>query len=371
MQKMKIAICTTSYNAYSETFIKAQIDLLPASIILHTGWLPTQYNNGLPIQSVSNVFQNRYLQKIFRSNQSSAEDAIGLLLTRNKIDVVLAQYGPGGVAMLPVCKKYGIPLVVHFHGFDASEKSTLKQYKDQYLQLFEYSKAVVAVSTAMKNNLISLGCPEEKIIHITYGPNDIFFKNNPNFQSNTFFAIGRFVAKKAPYLTILAFNELLKECPAARLQIAGEGELLSTCYNMIKALRIEDKVELLGVITPEQAREKMANSLAFVQHSIVAANGDSEGTPLAILEAQAAALPVIGTYHAGIPEVVVDRETGYLVQETDIFGMKEAMKKVFCDRSLAKKLGFEGRNRIKRNFTMEMYINNLKNTLNESMNLLL
>jgi glycosyltransferase involved in cell wall biosynthesis len=363
MKKMKIAICTTNYSVYSETFIKAQVDLLPASLVLHSGWLPTQFNNGVPIQNRFQFSLRMFFQEVLKINLFNLETSIGRLLKKNKIDLVLAQYGPGGAAMLSVCKKYRIPLVVHFHGFDASDKSIIEQNAASYCEMFDYAKAIIAVSSTMKKKLIDLGCPQEKIHHITYGPNDIFFKNNPSYLSNTFLGIGRFVNKKAPYLTILAFKELSDEYPDARLKIAGEGELLNTCRNITKAFKIEDKVTFLGAINPEQIRIEMENALAFVQHSVVADSGDSEGTPVAVLEAQAAALPVIATNHAGIPDVVVEDKTGFLVPETDIYAMKEAMKKILNNRSLAKEMGSAGRHRIKNNFTMEMYIDKLKKAL--------
>lgn len=361
-----IAIATINKSAYSETFIKAQIDLLPAKLVLYDGWLPLFYDNGLAINNKYKKKINQLSKLIFKKVFFNTSTDYLSVLKKNKIDVVLAQYGPAGAELLNICRKANISLVVHFHGFDASEKEVLHRHDKAYREMFVFANKIIAVSKAMKSKLISIGCPENKIELIIYGPNDIFFENRPSFTSNTFFAIGRFVDKKAPYLTLMTFYEVLKEFPEAKLRMAGSGELLNTCKNMVRAWNIEKSVTFLGIIRPEETRAEMENALAFVQHSVIADNGDSEGTPLAVLEAQAAALPVISTYHAGIPDVVINNKTGFLVQERDIVAMKDAMIKLIRNKTLAKEMGAKGRDRIKNEFTMDIYINKLRDVLNES-----
>ena len=68
--------------------------------------------------------------------------------------------------------------------------------------------------------------------------------------------------------------------------------------------KLEQNVRFLGVITAEDFRELLSESLAFVQHSVTALNGDMEGTPLTVMEASSTGLPVVATLHAGIPDVI-------------------------------------------------------------------
>ena len=361
----KIAICFPNKDASPETFIQAQIDLLPADLVLYGGWLPKFYNDNIIITSRLNQRLNKLSSLVFRRPFFSYNYELNKLLKKNNISTILAQFGPSGVALLPFCKKYNYELIVHFHGFDASVYEILESNKDKYLEMFFFAKKIIVVSNIMKRTMINLCCPTNKIALIPYGPNDIFFENQPTYESNTFFSIGRFVDKKAPYLTLMAFYELQKEFPSAKLRMAGNGELLNTCKNMVKAWSIEDKVEFIGVIKPEHTKIEMENALAFVQHSVIADSGDSEGTPVAVLEAQASALPVISTFHAGIPDVVINEETGILIEERDVFGMKEAMKRVLLDKELAKRLGTNGRKRTKENFSMEMYIAKVLDCINE------
>jgi glycosyltransferase involved in cell wall biosynthesis len=88
-----------------------------------------------------------------------------------------------------------------------------------------------------------------------------------------------------------------------------------------------------------------------VQHSVTGPNGDTEGLPVAIVEAMASALPVLSTRHSGIPEVVLDGETGLLVDEHDVSGMAEAMATLLGDTNRARAMGEAGRRRVLANFT--------------------
>ena len=140
--------------------------------------------------------------------------------------------------------------------------------------------------------------------------------------------------------------------------------MLDSCKDIAKLHEIEKNIWFTGRLNREEIAKLMENSLAFVQHSIISSSGDSEGTPVAILEAGAAALPVIATYHGGIPDVVINNETGILIQEHDVHEMAKAMSTLIENKPLAKKMGEAGRDRIKKNFSMNRYISKLREIIN-------
>jgi glycosyltransferase involved in cell wall biosynthesis len=274
--------------------------------------------------------------------------------------VVLAEYGLTGAAIMPVCRELGLPLLVHFHGYDASRRSVLDQFRDAYEEMFHYASCVIAVSRVMEQRLLELGCPGEKVVYNPYGPSDDFFAIQPAVPPpRRFLAVGRFVDKKAPHCTLLAFRRVVEQFPDAVLTMGGTGPLWSACYDLVRYFGLADNVRLPGVLTPEQVREHMANACAFVQHSVTAQDGDMEGTPVAVLEAQAAALPVVATRHAGIPDVVLDGETGWLVDEHDIDGMAERMCRLLARPDESRAMGEAGRRRIREHFTMQRSIERL------------
>jgi glycosyltransferase involved in cell wall biosynthesis len=98
----------------------------------------------------------------------------------------------------------------------------------------------------------------------------------------------------------------------------------------------------------------------FVQHSVTPSYGDAEGTPVTILEAQAAGLPVVSTKHAGIPQAVVHGKTGYLVDERDVEGMAGYMSALLADRSACVAMGSQARQHIKQNYSMTRHISILQ-----------
>lgn len=364
-----VAIVTPIYNAYSETFIKAHIERLKADIkVYHDGSPPKQLvgKGYIKMNSIREIYY-RFISLIKGKEDDLFAKRFRKSLIKEKIELVLAEYGTSAVKILPICKELKIPLIVHFHGGDATVYSVIEKYREDYQKVFEYAKFIIAVSDVMRNKLLQLGAPSEKLILNTYGPNEIFGDLSPTFTSEAFIGIGRFVDKKAPYYTIIAFSKVVKSNKNAKLYLAGDGPLLNTSKNLAKHLGIAENVEFLGVITPNRFKDYLSYSRAFVQHSITADNGDMEGTPLAVLEASSAGLPVISTYHAGIPEVILNKETGLLVDEHDVDGMSENMEILLNDIQYAKALGENGKRRIKENFSMKKHISILDDLISMSM----
>lgn len=365
-----LAIFSPALNKYSETFIQNHTQIIKQNIYFYYGgFLPTQLNDSGPLQP-SIIDQSIFiLRSTFRKNL----DYLNIIqsknlfrsLIHNKINLVLAEYGPTGAETLGICKKAKIPLIVNFHGADASEFNILQQYKYKYIEMFNYVSAVIAVSIDMKNTLIKLGCPEHKIHYITYGPSDKYLDVNPSYDKENFLSIGRFVDKKSPYNLILAFNLIKDKYPNTRLYLGGDGPLLQTCKNLAKHLKLENNIIFCGVLNQNDIILLMNESLAYVQHSIEALNGDKEGTPVAILEAQAAGLPVIATQHAGISDIIQNGLTGFLVQENDIYKMSEYMSFILENKILAKEMGKNAKIHIQNNFSLKIHATKLNNLINQ------
>ncbi len=364
---MNIAIFTPAQNPYSETFIQAHKDYLKGKVFYYYGsGLNTRLEGSPSLSNSLKILSLKIKRKITKKPSAFIyEQVIFDSLKSNNIEVVLAQYGTHAHTILPVIKKAGLPLVVHFHGYDASVERVIKQ-NNEYREVFAYASKVIAVSKVMIEKLKALGCPEEKLVYNVYGPQPEFHEIEPTFSKKQFIAIGRFTDKKAPYYTLLAFAEAAKQHPDARLVMAGDGALLNVCLNLAKYLKIEKQVTFPGVINSDEYRSYLRESLAFAQHSITAENGDIEGTPLAVLEASAAGLPVISTKHAGIPDVIVEEETGLLVEEHDVEGMAQHMMHLLDNLENAKRMGTAGKKNIKQHFTLEGHIASLQETLQNS-----
>ncbi len=361
---MNIAILSTSKNAYSETFIQAHKNIIKGNIKYYYGSLsnPQLESEGSLLVGFRRYF-SKGIEKLKNAPRFAEKQALISSWRKHKIDVILAEYGTTAAMYLDIIQTSKIPLIIHFHGYDATAYNTLKEFQEEYRQMFDYAKCIIVVSDMMHDKLIALGCPKDKLVKNTYGPNDLFFELKPQFNKSQFIAIGRFTDKKAPYYTILAFKNILKLFPETKLIMAGDGHLLNSCENLVRYLDIANSVQFVGVITPSEFGAYLEESLAFVQHSITAKSGDMEGTPLAVLEASAAGIPVISTYHAGIPDVIINEETGLLVNEHDVEGMSNNMIRILSDKPYAMEMGAKGRNNIAKNFSMKRHIDKIDELL--------
>lgn len=351
--RARLCVATPYEPALSETFIRGHVERLPARVTLLYGWpLAT---GGRPVLSAPRRAAHKLARALGRDGiERELTDAYATAFRRARADAVLAEYGPVGVSVKDACLRTGVPLVVHFHGYDASVREVLEEHRETYPEMFRAACAVVAVSRAMQRKLISIGAPEEKVRYNPYGIDcGRFGGAEPEQSPPVFVAVGRFVEKKAPHLTLRAFAEALRAHPSARLRMVGEGPLLESCRALASELGVGDAVEFLGAQPHERVQEEMRAARCFVQHSVEAPNGDCEGTPLGILEAGASGLAVVSTRHAGIPDAVVEGETGLLVEEGDVGGMAEGMKRLAADAALAGRMGRAARRHIVENFSVE------------------
>lgn len=359
MKMSNIALLSPSYKAYSETFIQAHKERLNGRIFYYSsGELPTKLENNILLNSRKSRIWDIVLGHFRLNKFSLKEKALIRSFKENKIEVILAEYGTTGHKILPVSKELNLPLIVHFHGADANHYDVLEVTKN-YRDVISYATFIVVVSREMHEKFISLGCPKNKLVYNVYGPREEFFNLKPRFNKPQFVAIGRFVDKKAPHYLVLSFKEVVKEFPEAKLVIAGDGKLFNVCKDLVSFYQLENNIDLVGVITPQEYQDYLKESLAFVQHSVRALDGDAEGTPVSILEASAAGLPVLSTYHAGIPDVVKNNVSGLLVKEHDVQGMSRNMLYILNNPDEAKRMGSEGKKNLKENYTLERHIENL------------
>ena len=254
-------------------------------------------------------------------------------IDRHHPKCVLFHYGITLTRYAPLYYNSGIPMLVHFNGFDMSSQIRVPQYYRQLKKLIPRMAGFVVVANYMREQLLDMGATESRIHHIPYGvPVDDFTPSTTlDSESCKFLMVGRLTPKKAPQISIRAFAQSLQRAPDSTLTIVGDGELRAECEKLVKELKLGAKVEFLGAQLFERVKHEMSSSSVFVQHSVTPASGDKEGWPVAIAEAAASALPIVSTNHASIPEQVVDDKTGYVVQEQDTDAMANAMIKLAID----------------------------------------
>lgn len=363
---LNLAITSKSPEENSETFVIAH-SAIRENILFYYGDMIPRYLKGYGLISVDRaalsstktllkIVAHFNLIRFFHSHLGLMEYLLAESFRKNQVDVVLSEYGDCSASVMRVCRAYGIPMIAHFHGRDCSSRDVIKEFSSQYKELFAYASSVVAVSHAMEKILINLGCPEKKLIYAPCVPDSEYYDIVPNPKGKQIVSIGRFVDKKAPFATLMAFKKVLEKHTDATLVMAGGGVLLSATKHLAEIIGLSDKVLFLGNVSHETVFKLMSESSIFVQHSVTADDGDMEGTPVSVMEASAAGLPVVSTYHAGIPDVIVNGETGLLSKEYDINTMADNINILLSDKEMAKSMGKAGKEYMKKNYSKEHQI---------------
>jgi colanic acid/amylovoran biosynthesis glycosyltransferase len=138
---------------------------------------------------------------------------------------------------------------------------------------------------------------------------------------------------------------------------------MSVCKDLVLSIDRTGKAKFIGYISQKEQRDYLKRSIAFVQHSKVAENGDEEGALVAILEASAARIPIVSTIYAGIPEVVIIGKTGLLSEENGMHGMAKNRIAILNDIPSSKQMGEYGRSHVKANYTLHQHIQTISETI--------
>jgi glycosyltransferase involved in cell wall biosynthesis len=360
-----LAIVAPSFNHLSETFIADHVrTLLPGRTVLISQDGRGSAGYGLPVLAhvqppftAFGPWDARLKDLRFRLRRRfgpalNFDDRMRVMafLKEHGVTVVLAEYGPTGALVADVCAALGLPLHVIFHGLDASALLRHATVRRRYKHLWPRAASVICVSRALADRLVATGCPEPLVHIVPCGVDETaFLPGTP--EPGRVLAIGRLVEKKAPQLTIRAFATIAGRFPEAHLDLVGDGPLRPLCEAAITEAGLGGRVTLHGPLPHAACGALMRRAAVFAQHSVTAATGDTEGSPVAIAEAMATALPVVATRHSGIPEQVEDEVTGYLVAEGDVAGMGERLARLLAEPERARAMGEAGRARFLAGFT--------------------
>jgi colanic acid/amylovoran biosynthesis glycosyltransferase len=280
-------------------------------------------------------------------------------LRQHQVRAVLAEYGPTGCDLMEACSQAGVPLFVHFHGYDASMLLNSQLWRRSYLGLFGMAAGIIAPSRFLGEKLVAAGCPVQ-LLHVSAcGIDPARFVASSRIPQRLV-AVGRLVEKKAPHLTISAVARIADRFPQLCLDLVGDGPLMRECRRRVEEYGLQTRVRLHGARPPHEVARYLRESSIFLQHSVTAENGDCEGMPVAILEAMASALPVVSTRHSGIPEAVQHGVTGLLSEERDVDGMAAAIGQLLVEPDRAEAMGLAGRRRVLDQFTQQQACDRLR-----------
>jgi glycosyltransferase involved in cell wall biosynthesis len=180
---------------------------------------------------------------------------------------------------------------------------------------------------------------------------DLFAPGEEEKDDGLVLFVGRLVEKKGCAYLIKAMAAVRRQLPKAHLVIIGDGPLRAPLEAL--AGKEDCRCEFLGVQPPPRVHELMGRASLVAVPSVTAQNGDTEGLPLVVCEAQAMGLPVVGFHHAGIPEAVLHGVTGLLCPERREDELASHLACLLADRTLREKFGLEARYRMRTHFNLQ------------------
>jgi colanic acid/amylovoran biosynthesis glycosyltransferase len=371
-----IIIFRKRFYKVSETFIRTQVEYLKkffAVVLVAEEFINEGKENYSDIQKIT---LNKYEKKIrrlyskFRGTeveprfQFHNQFQLRKLIKKKNIRLIHAHFGPDALKVLPVAKKHKVPLVVSFHGYDASSLLSNGWYKLQLPKLFDYASKIIIVSTHMMENL-NLQSWKDKVVLLPYSIDVEKFKPYKKTNNSKIILLhsGRLVNKKGVPDLIEVFAKIYKTNKNLHLNIIGSGPEFECCKTTAYNHGVTEAISFMGSQPHESVKKIMNEADIFILNSRTADDGEMEGTPVSLLEAMSIEKAVISTNHAGIPDVIQNNENGMLVPERDNEKLELAIRDLIENEEKRSKLGKQARQTIISRFSNHTNLPVLRDTL--------
>jgi glycosyltransferase involved in cell wall biosynthesis len=281
-------------------------------------------------------------------------------LRRHHPALLHAHFAVDAAAALPLHKQLRVPLIVTLHGYDATTSDAYlrrtaagRVFLRRREELRARAKLFLCVSEHIHHEALARGVAPEKLRTLRIGVDLSLFAPDPlrsRSHEPIVLFVGRLIEKKGCTHLLRAMRIVEQRHPAAKLLIVGDGPLLDP-------LRAQARATLhcctfLGAQPPSVVRDLMHRASVLVAPSIVAADGDTEGLPIVLCEAQAIGLPIAGFEGPGVSEAVVPCETALLAPSGDDATLADCISTVLTDHDLGARLAMAGRLRAEKYFSL-------------------
>ncbi len=270
-----------------------------------------------------------------------------------------AHFGSNGLRALPLARSLGIPLIVTFHGSDATvidlryERTAFghRRYLARKGELQKGAALFLAVSQFIRRKLLEQGFPEEKVeVHYT-GVDTKMFQPASAERDPVILFVGRLEPRKGAEFLIRAAALVQAELPETELVLIGDGTLRARLEQQAKeSLR---RYRFVGLQSHEEVSAWMNRASIFCAPSVTMPSGEEEAFGMVYAEAMAVEKPVVAFDSGGVSEVVSHGHTGFLAPERDWRALADYLSILLQDAGLRKRFGVAGRERVIRQFDLE------------------
>jgi len=278
-------------------------------------------------------------------------------------DIIYCQFGYRGNEFLAIKEERQLKakLVTCFRGADLSKHVKINPHK--YDLLLQKGDLFLPVCEAFKKRLISLGADSEKVIvhHSAVNCKKFSFKPRRLAPGETvkIVTVCRLIEKKGLVYAIQAVERLIQKNKKIKYDIIGFGPMEKDLEKLVKRLGMQDHINLVGRASEDEVAMMLDNAHIFLLPSATATNGDEEGIPNALKEAMARGMPVISTFHSGIPELVEDGVSGFLVPERNSVMITQKLKYLVANPDIWYEMGKAGHATVNRYYEKEAVNNRL------------
>ena len=301
----------------------------------------------------SHAFFERVRWKLSALMETAPRSVINRLAPENA-SLLHAHFGVDAIAAWPIAKALKIPMLVTLHGYDITIDRqwweaghggrSMRHYPSQLLKLaLEPGVRFIAVSGAIRQQAISRGIADDKIwvSYIGIDPTKFAPRGLPIIErGRRVLFIGRLVEKKGCHYLIKAFSKVQQEIPDASLTIIGDGHLRSDLQQLARNLSV--RADFRGAVSNDEVILQLQDSRVFCLPSVRAANGDSEGLPIVLLEAQASGVPVVTSAISGGAEGVCEGITGLRFNQRDVETLATQLIYLLTEDSVAASMALAG-----------------------------
>jgi glycosyltransferase involved in cell wall biosynthesis len=364
-QSDAVALFNTRFLPYSQTFVYEEIrhhERYAVEVFCGERLLPERF----PFEPV-HVGGPLYRVTL----QSAAFDA---RFRSRRFALVHAHFGPGAVYARPFAMRHRLPLVVTFHGYDVPLLASPGRWLPEHLRyallgprMLRDMTLGLCASTELMHLLLSQGVPAERLrVHRLGIDVDAFA---PGVRSGTpieVVMVGRFIEKKGFEYGLRAFARAAREVPALRLTLVGDGERERALRALVRTERLSDRVTFTGALPPDRIARMLATSHVLLAPSVVDRSGNRESGLIVVKEASAAGAVPVGSLHGGIPEIIDDGITGFLVPERDVATLADRLLRLAHDPDLRERLSRAAREKMLRQYDNRVRVRALEELYDEA-----
>jgi glycosyltransferase involved in cell wall biosynthesis len=338
-----IAVFLESFLPPSEAFVMAQADALrefqPQFFAFKRQRSHLTGLDKFPVHCFQDSYQGRTGEWLLKGPRIAT-----LPITRafHGIKLIHAHFGKNGFIAGPLARRLRLPLITTFHGFDATYAGNPRDPGGiNQTRFFAYGREkmagsgwFIAVSNFIRQRLLALGFPDERVFQHYIGTDVDQFSPQPGIrrQKNRIVCVSRFVAYKGHSYIIQALEKVVQSGRDVELCLVGSGPLRGEIEAQARA--VLPKVEIFDQLSQAQVRDLVASARVYIHGSITLPNGHCEALGVCNLEAQGVGTPVVAFDSGGVAEAVKSGAGGLVVPERDTAAMAQAVTQLLDDDAL-------------------------------------